>query len=197
MIPTLDKKYWNNLYLNNESGWDVGEISNPLKNYFLQLKNKTGKILIPGAGNSYEAEFLLQNGFTNVFICDFAEEPLKNIANRCKNLKSENLLKCNFFDLKSNSYDLIIEQTFFCALNPELRKKYFEKMHALLKPGGKLVGLLFNHHFENDSPPYGGTESEYKSYFVDLFKIKVFENCYNSIQPRLGRELFINLEKNS
>ena len=178
-------------------GWDMGQVSTPIKEYADQLKNKKISILIPGAGNSYEAEYLVNAGFTNVYVCDFAEEPLKNLAKRCPKIKKENLLQCDFFDLKKISFDLILEQTFFCALNPALRKKYFEKMHTLLKPGGKLVGVLFNHKFESTEPPFGGSEEEYKSYLIGLFKIKIFENCYNSIKPRAGRELFINLKKNS
>jgi thiopurine S-methyltransferase len=68
-------------------------------------------------------------------------------------------------------------------------------MNELLNPGGKLVGLLFNDKLNTDKPPFGGTEEEYLNYFEKYFKIKTFEPCYNSIKPRAGRELFINLEK--
>jgi methyl halide transferase len=95
----------------------------------------------------------------------------------------------------NDKYDLIVEQTFFCAINPGERKKYAEKIHNLLNPGGKLVGLLFNHEFGNDSPPYGGTKEEYLEYFKPFFQIKHFSTAYNSIKPRAGRELFINLIK--
>ena len=73
MIPDLSDNYWNNLYLKNEFKWDLGAISSPLKTYIEQLNNKDLKILIPGAGNSYESEFLFSNGFKNVVVLDFAE----------------------------------------------------------------------------------------------------------------------------
>jgi hypothetical protein len=57
-------------------------VSTPLKTYIEQLDNKDLKILIPGAGNSYEAEFLFRLGFKNVFVLDFAEAPLQNIKKR-------------------------------------------------------------------------------------------------------------------
>lgn len=216
MSDELDLKYWNNLYLNKDSPWDVGEISQPLREYFSQLKNKNISVLIPGAGNAYEAEYLVNAGFENVYVCDFAEEPLKNLSDRCPKIKKENLLYIDFFEINSPvtpslpapsiveaskdsrepfAFDLIIEQTFFCALRPSLRKKYFEKMHSLLEPGGKLVGLLFNDFINADKPPFGGSKEEYKMYFESLFKINVYETCHNSIKPRAGRELFINLEK--
>lgn len=193
MSLALDAKYWNERYLSNNFGWDLGEVSPPLKNYFNQITDQNLRILIPGAGNAYEAEYLVNQGFTNVFVCDFAPEPLKALKQRCGAIKEDNLLLGDFFELKNIAFDLIIEQTFFCALHPSLRKNYFEQMHALLKPNGKLVGLLFDDKLNEDQPPFGGNQAEYKNYFHNLFGIHTYEKCYNSIKPREGRELFINL----
>ena len=51
----LSEKAWDNRYLNNDIGWDLGTVSPPLKAYFDQLENKELKILIPGGGNAHEA----------------------------------------------------------------------------------------------------------------------------------------------
>ncbi len=190
----LDNQYWNNRYLENEFSWDLGEISNPLKDYFNQLSNKDLKILIPGAGNAHEAEYLFNHGFKNIFVLDFAEEPINLFKKRNPHFNPEHLVCENFFDHKGQ-YDLIIEQTFFCAINPELRKAYAEQMNKLLKPNGKLVGLLFNDNLNTEHPPFGGNKAEYLPYFEHLFKLNTFEPCYNSIKPRADRELFINFEK--
>jgi SAM-dependent methyltransferase len=195
LTKDLSEKYWNDLYLNNGSAWDVGYVSTPLKAYFDQLKNKNISILIPGAGNAYEAEYLVNNGFKNVYVCDFAEEPLNNLKKRCPAIQSSNLLKTDFFGISNLTFDLILEQTFFCALELSLRKKYFEKTYRLLNPGGKLAGVLFNCAFETAGPPFGGSMEEYKQYFENIFRINVYEACYNSIKPRAGRELFMILEK--
>jgi len=191
----LTPKYWDDRYLNDDFGWDLGQISPPLKDYSDQLTNKDLKILIPGAGNSYEAEYLVNKGFTNVYVCDFAEQPLKNLLQRCPNIGANHLLLTDFFEIKDIKFDLIIEQTFFCAINKSLRAKYFQKAYELLNPKGKIVGLLFNDALNEDKPPFGGTKEEYQEYFKLLFKPKVYEMAYNSIKPRAGRELFINLEK--
>lgn len=195
MTAELNEIYWNTRYLNFDSGWDVGFITTPIKNYIDQLEDKSIKILIPGAGNSYEAEYLFQNGFNNVFVCDFAESPLKNLKNRVPQFPVKQLIQEDFFNLEQNDFDLIIEQTFFCAIKPSLRQNYFNKMHELLKPGGKLVGVLFNDVLNNDKPPFGGNQIQYYSYFKSIFHIKTFETCYHSILPRAGREIFINLQK--
>ena len=73
-VNKFNKKYWEQKYTNNQTGWDIGHISTPIKNYIDQLQNKELRILIPGAGNSYEAEYLWNQGFKNLFILDVAEQ---------------------------------------------------------------------------------------------------------------------------
>jgi len=190
----LSQSYWNNRYLENDFGWDAGNITTPLKEYIDQLSDKSINILIPGAGNSYEAEYLFNKGFKNTFVLDFAEEPLKNIKDRCPEFPASQLIKIDFFK-HTGQYDLIIEQTFFCAISPLLRKEYAAYMHTLLKPKGKLVGLLFHTVFEKEGPPFSGDKDEYINYFKPYFNFKTFDACYNSIKPREGKELFINFLK--
>ncbi len=186
----LDEGYWDSRYRNDSSAWDIGFISTPLKDYFDQLQNKEQKILIPGCGNSYEASYLHKHGFKNIFIIDLVDLPLENFAIHNPTFPKEHILKGNFFDHKG-SYDLIIEQTFFCAINPSLRKDYLDKMYQLLNPGRKLVGLLFDIEFEKEGPPFGGNKSDYVALFTPNFELKQFQTAYNSIEPRAGKELFI------
>ena len=134
------------------------------------------------------------NGFKEVYILDISETVVNDFKKRAPHFPAENIISEDFFTHKGK-YDLIIEQTFFCAIFPKDRKKYTEKIYELLNPGGKLVGLLFNHEFGNDHPPYGGTKEEYLEYFNPFFQIIAFSTAYNSIKPRADRELFINLKK--
>ncbi len=140
MKTQLNKDYWQSRYENNETGWDAGKITTPLKEYIDQIEDKNLKILIPGAGNGYELDYFLSKGFKNVFVVDFAETPLQNIKKRIPELPDSQLIKSDFFKL-DGTYDLILEQTFFCALAPELREKYVSKMHSLLSKNGKTVRI--------------------------------------------------------
>lgn len=191
---TLNKAYWENRYSANQTPWDIGYISPPLKAYTDQLTNKQLNILIPGAGNSYEAEYLFHNGFKNIYVVDFAIAPLIAFKDRVQNFPSSQLIHDDFFNLNMK-FDLILEQTFFCAIDPELRKKYAKKMYSLLTDNGKLAGLLFDFPLTQDGPPFGGSKKEYLGYFSPLFNIKTMETCYNSIKPRSGNELFFIFEK--
>lgn len=190
----FNKEFWTARYQNNETGWDLGAPSTPLKEYIDQLIDKNLSILIPGAGNAYEAEYLFNKGFKNITVIDISSEPLKNIQKRLPDFPKENLIFGDFFD-HNKQYDLILEQTFFCALDPSLREKYVEQMHTLLKPAGKLVGVVFTAPLNTEMPPFAATKEEYLALFSSKFNLKVFDTCYNSIKPREGRELFIELEK--
>lgn len=191
----LDDQYWTNRYQQQETGWDIGYISTPLKAYIDQLNDKNISILIPGCGNSYEAAYLLQQGFNNISLIDISNLLCKQLEESFAAVLNKGLqiICADFFD-HAGQYDLIIEQTFFCALDPLLRKKYAAKMHELLKPGGKLVGVLFNKNFEG-GPPFAGNENEYRQLFQQQFSIVKMEPCYNSVAPRSGSELFINFIK--
>lgn len=192
-METLDEAYWTERYVQQQTGWDIGYVATPLKSYFDQLTDIGLKILIPGAGNAYEAEYLWNMGFTNVFVIDLSKRPLEQLKKRVKNFPSSQLVHGDFFE-HSGKYDLIIEQTFFCALNPLLRKSYVLKMKELLKPGGKLVGVLFNIPLNKDRPPFGGNEKEYRGLFNGQFSIEIMCEAYNSIPPRQGSELFVKMK---
>ncbi|WP_055447850.1 methyltransferase domain-containing protein [Lacinutrix mariniflava] len=181
------KNYWTQRYKEDRIGWDIGYPSTPLKIYFDQLENKELSILIPGAGNAYEAEYLFNNGFKNVFILDISEIPLVAFKKRNPDFPDSHLIQGDFFS-HNKTYDLIIEQTFFCSF-PSLeatRKAYAKQISKLLNTNGKLVGLWFDIPLTDDlvKRPFGGDKALYLSYLEPYFKIKTFETCYNSISNR-------------
>ncbi len=192
-MEKLTQQFWNNRYAEGQTGWDVGEISTPLKNYFDQLVNNDIAILIPGCGNAYEAEYLLNAGFTDVTCIDIS--PLLCDRLRASHADAGLSVLCGDFFEHTAMYDLIVEQTFFCALDPSLRNQYAAHMHRLLNRGGKLAGLLFSCVFEKEGPPFGGSAAEYTTCFEPYFEFKVFAPCYNSIPQRAGNELFVVLNK--
>jgi len=195
-MNTLNATYWEQRYLEGTSRWDLGRLSPPLKDYINTLKDKQNKILIPGGGNSYEAEYLHTLGFKNVFVVDLAPTPFQNLLKRCPTFPSDHLIQGDFFNVLGE-FDLIIEQTFFCALDPCLRGKYVDKTHQLLTNKGQLIGLLFNVPLNKDHPPFGGSKEEYEALFQYRFEINIMEVAHNSIESRTGRELFFQLTKNS
>lgn len=190
----LTEDFWDNKYKGNKIGWDLGMVSPPLKTYFDQLSNKELKILIPGGGNSHEAEYLFNKGFTNVHVVDISKTAIVNIKKRVPAFPTNQLIQANFFDLEMQ-FDLIIEQTFFCAINPNLRATYASKINDLLSEKGKLVGLFFDAKLNEDHPPFGGSKKEYLAYFQPYFSLDIFKKAYNSFHNRQEMELFVKFLK--
>ena len=191
----VDASYWEGQYQSKTIGWDLGTISPPIKTYIDRLEKKNSAILIPGCGNTYEAEYLLEKGFTNITVIDIAPTLVAVLKGKFNNNSNITIVLGDFFE-HEGKYDLIIEQTFFCALPPPLRQKYVWKMHQLLADEGILAGLLFNRTFDV-SPPFGGSIVEYKILFKASFYFLKMDLCLNSASPRVNSELLIELKKNN
>lgn len=193
-VNQLDQSFWNSRWENHQTGWDIGIASPAITTYMQQYTNKDAAILIPGCGNAHEAEWLLQNGFSNISLIDIAPKAVEQLKHRYVKHPQVKVMLGDFFEHQAQ-YDLLIEQTFFCAIDPNLRTNYVAQSSALLKPSGKIIGVLFNTTFEKAGPPFGGNTAEYQALFETDFAIKKMENCYNSIKPRANTEVFINFVK--
>ena len=189
----MDVNYWSLRYQKEQTGWDIGEASRPLVQLFKEFEHKEAKILIPGCGNAYEAEYLFNEGYQNVYLLDMAKEPLNDFIKRNPNFPSDQVLFGDFFK-HVGRYDIIVEQTFFCAINPNLRTVYVDKCHELLNHKGRILGVLFNRDFEG-GPPFGGSTEEYQSLFKLKFSKVSFELSPHSIKPRKNSEVVFCCEK--
>ncbi len=190
----LDQSYWNSRYETNDIVWDLGQVSPPIKAYIDQLTNKELKILIIGCGNAHEADYLLEQGFRNITVLDFAPLLVQNLQEKYANNQYIKVLLVDFFE-HQGQYDLILEQTLFCAIDPKLRPRYALKINELLAKKGTLAGVMFGKEFDFAGPPFGGTAQEYETYFKLYFDFKTFEPCYNSVKTRQGKEIFVILTK--
>ncbi|REJ83782.1 MAG: methyltransferase domain-containing protein [Bacteroidetes bacterium] len=190
----LDKDYWEKQWKQNQTGWDIGYASPPLTEYMNSYSDKDASILIPGCGNAYEAEALANAGFTDITLIDIAPSAVEILQKKFEAISSVKVL-CEDFFRHEGEYDLILEQTFFCAIPPSRRMEYAEKSASLLKNDGIVAGVLFDRTFEQEGPPFGGCPCEYKPVLEPHFHISKMEECRNSIPQRAGSEVFIELIK--
>lgn len=194
MNQEFDKTFWEGKYDSDEAKWHTGSVTTPIKEYIDQLINKNISVLVPGIGHGHELYYLKQQGFDYITGLDFTDKAVRETAQVHKDFPIDKVLLGDFFE-HEGQYDLIIEQTFFCSLPIHSRKAYVDKMYELLKPGGKLVGVLFDCQFTQELPPFGGSKEEYLDLFSDKFEINILETAHNSIKPRAGRELFFIINK--
>ena len=191
MTSTFNDEYWSGRYQAHNTLWNIGHASPPLTAYIDQLEDVHKKILIPGCGFAYEADYLLEKGFTDITLLDISSA-LTGVLQKKFRDKPVRIIHEDFFAHRE-TYDLVLEQTFFCSLPPDKRKDYVSQLFDLLRPGATLAGVFFNRTFE-DSPPYGSSRNEYQELFELKLFIKSMEPCYNSIPARQGSELFVILK---
>ncbi len=191
-LKALNPKYWNERYRHGNTPWDMGQVSPPLRNYLDANTTPDTRILIPGAGRAYEAAYLHERGYQQVYVCDWAPAAFERLQDVAPGFPRDHLLVEDFFELDP-AYDLILEQTFFSAIDPSLRPRYVAHTRELLVTGGRLAGVLFAHEFDFEGPPFGGTMAEYLQLFEPYFEIRRLEMAQDSIAPRLGREVFLEV----
>jgi len=185
--------YWDLRYLQNDSPWTLDVPSPPLVHFVRDLERSLS-ILVPGAGCSPDIKFLCESGFSNITVCDISQTAIERMSENLGNADMVTFICDDFFNIQG-TFDIILEQTFFCALDPSERTGYVDKMYDLLSENGLFAGLLFNRYFDKPGPPYGGSKKEYTALFSKRLHIIKMEMCYNSISPRENTELFFICKK--
>ncbi len=189
-----EKAFWDDRWAAGSTGWDLGNVSPELKKFFDSLTEKDAAILIPGCGNAYEAEYLLNQGFSKITVIDIAPTLVRNLKTKFANNPGIQVVEGDFFQL-TGKYNIIVEQTFFCAIPPAMRVDYVRKISELLSENGILTGLLFDRDFEG-GPPFGGSQNEYKRLFSENgLNIIEMGTAMNSIPARQGTEVFFKAMK--
>ena len=190
--------YWNDRYSNNEIGWDIGTPTPIFVNFFKKFKSKKN-ILIPGVGKGHDALFLSKKNH-NVFAVDFSMKAISNIKKKALEANTTlNLICEDFFNLNNlnGKIDIILEYTFFCAINPNKRIKYIHKSSELLKTDGLFVAILLpiNKILNDDGPPFGVNLAKTLRDFEKYYDIIECEKSDLSIKPRIDNEVFVLMRK--
>jgi cyclopropane fatty-acyl-phospholipid synthase-like methyltransferase len=182
---------WQRHYDEGDLGWDLGQVAPPFIKLFESKTILPGKTLIPGCGRGHEVIYLAENGF-EVTAVDYSPGAVNHLKSTVqeRNLKCE-VLHLDFFGIDSSHngvYDLLIEQTFFCAISPEQRSSYVSTVARALKKGGMLAGLFYNTGEEEGGPPFNTTREDIKKYFSDSFEIRQLSKAEDSAEQRKNKE---------
>ena len=161
-----DASFWDARYREGSDGWELGEPAPPLAALVTgtdpQTPRPPARVLVPGCGRGHEAALLARLGFTVVGL-DLSGEALQD-ARRIHGGANPALqwLQADLFDapaleaagLGPASLDGVLEHTCFCAIAPQQRQAYIDRMATLLRPGGWLLGLFWCHG-RPGGPPFG------------------------------------------
>lgn len=193
-----DFEYWENIYLNNDAGWDLGGATPYIEKTSDEIKK--GKVIILGCGRGYDAVMLAKKGF-QVTAVDFSPSAIKFLNNLAdKQGVLVKIIQKNIFSLIDNfesHFDYVIEQTCFCAIDIKRRSEYELLVNKLLKVKGQLIGLWFpiGKKVAEGGPPFGVSIKEIKLLFRNKWNIVKEEYSTLSVEKRRDREKIIIFEK--
>ncbi len=145
---------WEARYRAGSTGWDRGRASEALF-HWLELGAVPGRrVLIPGCGNGYEVDELAARGY-EVTALDIAPTPVANLRARLAAAGLEaTVLQTDLFTWRADRpFDAVYEQTCLCAIEPQQRRAYADRLRQWLRPGGHLLAQ-FMQTGQPGGPPF-------------------------------------------
>ena len=175
VVVQMKSSDWNKAYVSGDTPWDKGSAAPPL-NDWLNRNQIGGEVLVLGSGLGHDVRCLAHyaSGITAMDISAKAVEMAKSfpLVNR------ERYLCDDFFNtnsLRDHEFDWIFEHTFFCAIQPELRANYLDRVLQFLKPKGQLLGIFFletepSAADSQEGPPYKVSKTFLYEFFTPKFE---------------------------
>jgi SAM-dependent methyltransferase len=196
-------RYWEAIYEAGRPGWDLGAPAPPLAGAIARgLVAPPARVAVLGAGYGHDALFFARAGFA-VTGFDFAAPAV--LAARRAAEEAGLAARCRFeqrdiFDLgreRPGAFDLVVEHTCFCAIDPSRRPEYVRVAAAILRPGGRLLGLFYLRPANPTGPPWPAEREEIERLFTreGPFRLLSAEIPADSVERRLGREWLVTLER--
>lgn len=165
---------WNQRYQENDTPWERGEPAPPLVE-FLEENQIVGRALVPGCGLGHDVRRIAAQG-GEVVGTDIAELALQQ-ASAFENPPGSKVSYAlgDFLapddSLPASHFDWLFEHTCFCAIDPNRRPDYVAAAHRVLKPGGRLLAILFTDFENDDDPPYSIPSDAVEALFSPRFSI--------------------------
>ena len=192
--------FWDDRYIKNDDTWDLNHPTPIFVNWEKNILKKNNlKICIPGCGKGHDAIYFASKGH-NVYAIDFSLNALNYLKSESsKKNVVVNIIKNDFFKLDKSFYgffDIILEYTFFCAIDPLKRKEYVNLCSKILKKNGKLIAI-FIPITDNlkQNPPFFVSNNDINELFSPRFNLFKQDFSHLSIKSRKGNEIFIECIK--
>ena len=188
MSDVSSARYWEERYRSGETGWDLGGPC-PVFRELLEGPRAPprGRVAFPGCGRGHDVRLFREHGHDAVgFDLVLVAPPDVPVE------------RLDVFDLgrvHPAAFDVVVEYTCYCAIDPARRREYAASVRAALKPGGVLIALLFPMGDKPDGPPFGVDESEIEGVLGEGMELEHLEAPSSSVEPRRGRERLAILRK--
>ena len=195
---TIEKmKEWNEIYTQESTPpWSLQQPSLIILDMIPRLKLPKSRILILGCGEGFDAIPFAEAGHV-VTLVDFSPEAIAKAKQNLAQYPNVSFEVMDVFDVPhswNHSFDLIVEHTLFCAINPDLRNKLITVWKRLLHEEGQILSIFYV-MYKQFGPPYGATEFEIRHRLNPHFQFLFWTRAKNSVPRRLGQELFVLAKK--
>ena len=167
-------KDWEKAYQEGLTPWDKGSAS-PAIAEWLQKNSLEGGGLVLGCGLGHDVRLLASHN-TQVTGIDISQTAISK-ARAMDVVNNESYRVADFFNLTedySQSFDWVVEHTFFCAITPDLRQSYVENLVNMLKPKGYFLAVFFLKEpgqIDSEGPPYKIDREAVEKYFGKDFNL--------------------------
>lgn len=153
-----DAAFWDTRYLCGRIAWDQPEPPRAFAD-FLSRRQPAGRAFVPGCGSGYEIRALHAAGWTTLGI-DYSLAAVTR-AHKVLGPLAGLVRHGDFFTPEPGweTFDLVYERTFLCALPTTQRRAYGRRMAELVASGGVLCGFFFFGP-EDEPPPHPIAEDE-------------------------------------
>lgn len=180
--------FWEHLYRDDEANWELGRATPPLVGYFDAAEHSPRglRVLVVGCGRGHEARMLAGRG-AQVVAIDLSERAIAAARGLDPGATVEFRVHDLFVPL-GERFALVVEHTCFCAIEPDRRDEYVDRVADALGPGGALVGLFYAHG-RPGGPPYTTDAEELTRRFGRRFHLDVLAPAEDSVLVRAGQEL--------
>ncbi|MFQ5422316.1 MAG: methyltransferase domain-containing protein [Anaerolineae bacterium] len=191
-------EFWDESYLQGLTGWDLCEPTPVFARLIGDGRITPGRMIVLGAGKGHDARLFARAGFA-VTAVDFAEEAVKAMRELAEPEAPVAVLQADIFDLPGEMdgrFDLLLEYTCFCAIDPTRRTEYADVVTQLLKPGGLYIALAFPISRHVGGPPFA-VQPDGLIFLLTMrgFTLKHREIPADSVASRQGREELLILQK--
>ena len=135
---------------------------------WLQSKESSLRVLIPGCGTGYEVRLFAERGH-DVLAIDFSDAAVEAARKELRQW-SRLVERADFFSFETEPFDLVYERAFLCALPRSLWPAWGRRMAELVRPGGELAGFFYIDDNER-GPPFGISREGLKDLLEQGFEL--------------------------
>ena len=189
---------WQEAWKEGRIPWDAGRAAPSLVELVEAAELPTGRALVPGAGSGYDVLAMASPNRLAIGL-DLAEDARERFLSlrQQKGIPSEwaDMVVADFFTWQPDEpFDIIWDYTFLCALQPEMRKPWANRVDKLLTPDGELITLIFpvfspeENRDPLDGPPFPLTPELVQELLEPRFKPIYLEPATTSHEGRAGKE---------